>query len=297
MSPHVRPTVEVVLTKELFGATGSAPQLSLSAEGAYLGDYDREGPAREVFPYGEGALLAIEALGLLPASEAAEWRQRFELARTGWSTGPGAGPEQRRLAEEHLDSLASSLAVAPDTESRGALLDRFNAAFALYLHTGLERPEDAPRWGERLERALGRTVEEFELVEVAGLDPAELHEPGGAEPAPLGAALRVVPAEPARHGGLCVTAVALHEHGFELHWHELREGPDDSDYDFEMHRFDTADDLGTEYPAFDSGGASGTGHEEIRAVIGHSICRKPVAENASELRISRGAGHWLIPLG
>jgi hypothetical protein len=296
MNAQIRRTVEVLLTKELFGATGSAPQLSLSAEGAYLDDYDREGPEREVFPYGEGALLAIEALGLLRASEAAEWRQRFELARTGWSTGPLASPEQKRLAEEHLDSLAGSLAVAPDTESRGALLDHFNSAFALYLQTGLEGREDASRWGERIENALGRTVEEFELVEVAGIDPEELDEPGH-EPGAIGSVLRVVPAEPARRDGLCVTAVALHERGFEVHWHQLHKGPDDSDYDFEMHRFDTADDLGTEYPAFDSGGASWTGHEEVQAVIGHSLCRMPVAEDASELRISRGAGHWLIPLG
>jgi hypothetical protein len=295
MSAHVRRTVEVVLTKELFGATGSAPQVSLSAEGAYLGDYDREGPEREVFPYGEGALLVIEALGLLPASEAAEWRQRFELARTGWSMGPLASPEQKRLAEEHLDSLAGSLAVAPDTESRGALLDHFNSAFALYLQTGLEGREDASRWGERLERALGRTVEEFELVEVAGLDLAKLDEPGGEEPAPLGAALRVVPAEPARHDGLCVTAVALHKHGFELHWHELREGPFDPD-ESDAGGFEATDDVGTEYPWFDSGGSSWSERDGVFAVIGHSICRTAVPDGASELRISRRAARWLIPL-
>jgi hypothetical protein len=295
MSPHVPRLVDVVLTKQLFGATGSAPQLSLSAEGAYLDDYDREGLEREVFPYGEGALLAIEALGLLPASEAAEWRQRFELARAGWSTGPHAGPEQKRPAEEHLDSLARSLADAPDTESRSALVDRFNAAFALYLHTGLERREDALRWGERLERALGRTVEEFELVEVAGLDPAELDEPGTAEPTPLGAALRVVPAEPARHDGLCVTAVALHEHGLELHWHELREGPYDPD-ESDAHGFEAADDVGTGYRSFDSGGSSWSERDGAFAVIGHSICRTAVPEVARELRISRRAARWLIPL-
>jgi hypothetical protein len=295
MSREVRSTVEVVLTKALFGATGSAPQLSLSSEGAYLGDYDREGPEREVFPYGEGALLAIEAPCLLPASEAAEWRQRFELARTGWSIGPLASPEQKRLAEEHLDSLARSLAAAPDTEGRGALLDRFNSAFALYLHTGLERREDAPRWGERLEKALGRTVEEFELVEVAGLDPTELDEPGGEEPAPMGAVLRVQPAEPARHGGLCVTAVALHEHGFELHWHELRDGPFDPD-ESDARRFEATDDVATEYTSFDSGGSSWSERDGVFAVIGHSICRTAVPESASELRISRGAARWLIPL-
>jgi hypothetical protein len=295
MTAQPERAVEVVLTKALFSATGSAPQLSLSAEGAYLDDYDREGLEREVFSYGEGALLAIEALGLLPASEAAEWRRRFELARTSWSTGPLAGPEQKRLAEEHLDSVARSLAGAPDTESRSAMLDRFDAAFSLYLHTGLERPEDASRWGERLENALGRTVEEFELVEVAGLDPAELDEPGGKEPPPIGAALRVVPAEPARHDGLCVTAVALHEHGLELHWHELREDPFDPD-ESDTRRFEANDDVGTEYSSFDSGGSSWSERNGVFAVIGHSICRTAVPGVASELRIARGAARWRIPL-
>ena len=296
MNAELRRTVEVILTKKLFGATGSAPQVSLSAEGAYLDDYDRAASGREAYEYGEGALLAIEALGLLPASEAAERRQRFEVAQGGWSTGPSSGGDERRLAEKHLERLAHSLAVATDTESRSELLGRFNASFALYLQTGLERREDASRWGARIEEALGRTVEEFELVEVAGIDPEELYEPGYAEPTPMGAVLRVVPAEPARHDGLCVTAVALHEHGFELHWHELREDPFDPD-ESDMRRFEATDDVGTEYPSFDSGGSSWSERDGVFAVIGHSICRTPVPDDASELRISRGAAQWLVPLG
>jgi hypothetical protein len=295
MNAQAERAVDIVLTKELFSATGSPPGLSLSAESPYLGDYDREGAGRQTHPYGEGTLLAVEALGLLSSDEASEWRQRFGLAQTGWSTGRVAAAEQNRLAEEHLGSLARSLVGAADTESRSALLDRFNAGFALYLHTGLERPEDASRWGERLERALGRTVEEFELVEVAGLDPAELYEPGGEEPAPLGAVLRVVPAEPARHDGLCVTAVAMHENGLELHWHELREGPFDP-HESDTSSFEGADDVGTEYPSFDSGGSSWSERNGVFAVIGHSICRRAVPEGASELRISRRAARWLIPL-
>jgi hypothetical protein len=111
---------------------------------------------------------------------------------------------------------------------------------------------------------IAESKEEWSGIRVApdgaGLDPAELDEPGGEEPAPLGAALRVVPAEPARHDGLCVTAVVLHEHGFELHWHELREGPFDPD-ESDARGFEATDDVGTEYRSFDSearAGASAT---------------------------------------
>ena len=111
----------------------------------------------------------------------------------------------------------------------------------------------------------------------------------------MGQPLRVVPAEPARHDGLCVTAVALRESGFELHWHMLREGgfhPDEDD----AHGFDASDDLGTRYPSFDSGGSTATEYGGRFAVIGHSNCRAAIPEGASELRISRRAARWLIPL-
>jgi hypothetical protein len=295
MNAQPKRAVDIVLTKELFSATGSPPHLSLSAESSYLGDYDREGAGRQTHRYGEGTLLAVEALGLLSPDRASEWRQRFGVAQTGWCTGPVAATEQKGLAEEHVDSLTRSLAGTCDIETRSVLLDRFNAAFSLYLYTGLARREDASRWGERLEKALGRTVEGFELVELGGLDPAELVEPGGEEPAPMGRPLRVVPAEPARHDGLCVTAVALHERGFELHWHMLREGefhPDEDD----TQGFDATDDLGTGYPSFDSGGSTSTQYGGRFAVIGHSSCRAAVPDGASELRVAKGTGRWLIPL-
>jgi hypothetical protein len=105
-----------------------------------------------------------------------------------------------------------------------------------------------------------------------------------------------VPANPARHNGLCVTAVVLHEHCLELHWHELREGPFDPD-ESNARRFEATDDVGTEYTPFDSGGSSWSERDGVFAVVGHSICRTAVPEGASELRISTRAARWLILLG
>jgi hypothetical protein len=296
MNGHVHHAVAVLLAGELLGVTGSAPHVSLSAESAYLDDYGRRARGRKAYANCEGALLAIEALGLFTPSETAEWRQRFEVAGHGWSVGPEADAAQRVLAEQHLESLTGSLGAATDTGTRKALLDRLNAAFRLYLQTGLVRPEDASTCGERVEQAVGQTVEEFEL-ELAGIDPEELDEPGGGEPRSIGAVLRVVAAEPARHDGLCVTAVVLHEQGFELQWHELRESSFEPDDRFETSGFEVADDIGTEYPTIHSGGASWSERKGVFAVLGQSTCTTPVPHGASELRIARGPAQWLIPLG
>jgi hypothetical protein len=299
MNRDAQQAVASVLARGLFGATGSPPRAPLSAGGVFLDDYDRRGPGADAPPYGEGALLTLEALGLLPPDDA-EWRQRFEVARRGWSVGPSPDAEQQALAERHLDRLTGALAAATGTEARRALLDRMNAAFALYLHLGLARPDEAARWGERVEEALGRTVEAFERVEVGGLDLDELYEldePGDAASSSTGAVVRVVPAEPARHDGLCITAVALHERGFELHWHELREGPFDPNDSLEMSDLEASDDVGTDYAVFHSGGAYLTERDGAIAVVGESTCITAVPEGASELRVARGTSEWHIPLG
>jgi hypothetical protein len=299
MNRDAQRTVAVLLARELFGATGSPPRMSLSAEGAYFDDYDRPRHGEAAYPRGEGAFLALDALGLLPP-DVADWRQRFEVAGRGWSVGPSPDAEQKALVERHLDRLAASLAAATGTESRRALVGRMAAAFAMYLHTGLMRPEEASRWGERLEESLGTTVEEFERFEVGGLDPDELYELdelGEAEPRSPGAVLRVVPAVPARHDGLCITAVALHARGLELHWHELREGAIDPDDSLVPLGFQVSDDVGTDYAPFHSGGAHVTERDGVFAVMGHSTCTTAVPERATELRVVRGASQWRIPLG
>lgn len=299
MNRDAQRAVAVLLARELFGATGSPPRMSLSEEGAYLDDYDRPRPGEGAYPRGEGAFLALDALGLLPP-DVADWRQRFEVAGRGWSVGPSPDAEQKALAERHLDRLAASLAAAADTQTRQALVGRMNAAFAIYLNTGLIRPEEASRWGERLEQALGTTVDEFKRFEVTGLDRNELDELdeiGEAEPRSIGAAVRVVPAEPARHDGLCVTALALHEHGFELHWHELREGAIEGHESLVTGGLQASDDVGTRYPPLHWGGAQATERDGVFAVVGHSTCTTAVPERASELRVARGTSQWRIPLG
>jgi hypothetical protein len=299
MNRDVQQAVAVVLARELFAATGSAPRLSLSAEGAYLDDYDRRGHGEEALPQGEAAFLVLDALGLVPP-DAAQWRQRFEVARRGWSGVPSPDAEQNALAERHLERLAAALAAATDTEGRQRLLGRINAALAMYLHTGLVRPEVASRWGERVEEALGATIEEFERFEVGGLDRdelAELEDLDEAEPRSIGAVVRVVPAEPVRHDGVCITAVALHARGLELHWHELREGPVDPNDGLVASGFKASDDVGTDYRPFDSGGAHATERDGVFAVVGESACSTAVPEGASELRVARGAARWRIPLG
>jgi hypothetical protein len=299
MNRDVQQTVAVLLARELFGATGSPPRLSLSAEGAYLDDYDPRGGGEEASPQGEGVLLVLDALGLVPP-DVAEWRQRFEVARRRWSGGPSPDSEQKALAERHLDRLVVALAAATDTDSRQGLLGRINAAFAMYLHTGLVQPDEASRWGKHVEEALGATVEEFERFEVGGLDPdelAELDELDEAASSSIGPVVRVVPAEPARHDGLCITAVALHARGLELHWHELRQGPVDPNDSVVATDLEASDDVGTRYPPLHSGGAHATERDGVLAVVGHSECTTAVPEGATELRVARGASQWRIPLG
>jgi hypothetical protein len=302
-------SVAAMLCRELSGAAGGPPRVKLSAEEPLLDGYVGGGRgARSPYPYGQGMLLALETLGLLSSEQTAAWRRCFDLAAMGWSPGPAAGSEQRELADDHLRRLVASLHEATDRDARRALLDRLNGAFCLCLQTGLVHPADAPVWGKRVEEALGETLAQFERAEAEeGLDPddlaefdepQDLHEPEFGPSEPMGALLRVVPAEPARHEGLCVTAVALHEGGFEVHWHRLGKDPYDRDDSLDGVRFEATDDLGTEYRATGTGGSFGSYSERTGPVValGHSACSPAVPENARELRIRRAASEWVARL-
>ena len=250
-------------------------------------------------------LMALDTVGLLTSEQTAVWSRCFELAAEGWSPGPAAGREQRQLAEDHLRRLVASLHEASDRPARRALLDRLNGAFSFCLQTGLVDPADAREWGARVEEALGETVEQFETAEAEeGLDPDEfsvpqdVDEPEVAPPESMGALVRVVPAEPARHEGLCITAVALHQGGFEIHWHALGKESHDPDGVFSGEQFEAIDDLGTEYRATGAGGASGSFIEGqgTFAVLGRSECAPAVTEGARELRIRRAGSEWVARL-
>jgi hypothetical protein len=310
MSDATQPvSVAAQLCRELSGAAGGPPRVKLSAEDPLLDGYVPAGRgARRPYPYGQGMLLALETLGLLTSEQNAAWSRRFELAAEGWSPGPAAGSEQRRLAGDHLRRLVASLGEATDTPARRALLDRLNGAFCFCLQTGMLDPADAPHWGRSVEQALGETVEQFETAEAEeALDlhdrdefsePPDLHEPEFRPPEPMGAAVRVVPVEPARDDGLCVTAVALHEGGFELHWHSLGKAPYDADDNLYGEPFEATDDLGTEYRATGTGGSSCSYSERNGpfATLGQTGCAPAIHEGARELRIRRAASEWVVRL-
>jgi hypothetical protein len=302
-------SVAALLCRELSGAAGGPPRVKLSAEDPLLDGYVAGGRgARSPYPYGGGMLLALETLGLLTSEQTAAWSRRFDLAAEGWSPGPAAGSEQRRLADDHLRRLVASLREATDTHGRRALLDRLNGAFCFCLQAGLVDPAGAPDWGSSVEEALGETLKQFEAAEAEeGLDPddpdefpepQDLHEPEFRPPEPMGALVRVVPAEPARHEGLCVTAVALHEGGFEVHWHTFGKERYDPDGSLNGERFEATDDLGTEYRAIGTG-ASFSSYREPNGpfvALGQTGCAPAVPEGARELRIRRAASEWVVRL-
>ena len=310
MSDALQPvSVAALLCRELSGAAGGPPRVKLSAEDPLLDGYVVGGRgARRPYPYGQGMLLALEALGLLASEQTAAWSRRFDLAAGGWSRGPAAGSDQRQLADEHLRGLVASLREATDKDARRELLDRLNGAFFFCLQTGLVGPADAPEWGASVEGALGVTIEQFEAAEAEeGLDPDEadefsapqdLDEPEPRRPEPMGALVRVVPAEPARHEGWCVTAVALHEGGLEIHWHALGKEPYEPDDSVDGEQFEATDDLGTEYRATGAGGSFSSYSERQRsfAALGQTACAPAVPDGARELRIRRAASEWMARL-
>jgi hypothetical protein len=129
-------------------------------------------------------------------------------------------------------------------------------------------------------------------------EPQDLHEPEFRPPESMGALVRVVPAEPARHERLCVTAVALHEGGFEVHWHALGKRPYDPDGGLDGERFEANDDLGTEYRATGTGGGFSSYSEPNGpfVALGQTACAPAVPEGARELRIRRAASEWVARL-
>jgi hypothetical protein len=297
--------VAAMLCRELSGAAGGPPRVKLSAEDPLLDGYVASGRgARRPYPYGRGMLLALETLGLLTSEQTAAWSRRFDLAAEGWSPGPAAGSDRRQLADDHLRRLVASLREATDTRARRALLDRLNGAFCFCLQTGLVDPADAPEWGKSVEEALGETLEQFEAAEAEerldsdDLLEQELDEPDLRPAEPMGALVRVVPAEPARHEGLCVTAVALHEGGFEVHWHSFGKEQYDPDGGLNGERFEATDDLGTEYRATGTGGGFSSYSEPNGpfVALGQTGCAPAVPEGARELHIRRAASEWVARL-
>jgi hypothetical protein len=215
-----------------------------------------------------------------------------------WRPGPPAPPEEARRAEVHLEALLSELAEAAQTPDRVGLVDRFHGAFTLFLQTGMVAPEVAADWAARLQRALGRTIDDLDL-EHLGVDLDDLGDyEDEADPVEEpGAVLRVVPALPARHDGVCVTAIALRERGFDVYWHALRhDGADELEPD-ELGPERASDDLGTEYRELMDGGAGWSGRDGPFAVCGESRCPTSVPAGARELRLAKGEAEWVVPLG
>lgn len=296
MTDTVRRVVDLMLADELFGATGSAPDISLGS-GFPLPRSPRSETATEPQPHGEGTVRMLTALGLLEAAAADEWLARLAIAREGWHQAPAASREQTRLAETFMRLLTERLRSTDDTAERETLLDQLSGAFGLYLQAGLLAPQDEPTWSAHIEDALGKTVEDFELFDVHGLDPDELDAPTGEEHDYPGQFLALMPAELARYDGLCITAAELHTNSFTLHWHLITSGTFKSDDSFTMGELEIADDIGTEYADVMPGGAGWSERAEgPYAVIGVTRCDTPVPDRARELRISKDKAAWRIPL-
>jgi hypothetical protein len=283
---------DVVLADRLLGVTGSIPAVRLDPKLPRIGRFADAPGGPSPSRYGEGALLALETLGLLSSDEAAEWRRRLAVAREGWHAGEPAAGERAERAAGHLGAALDELEGAAGTPARAASLERFQGAFALCLQTGLVSPSDAAEWGERLERALGKTLEDF-AWEQAGLEPDDDWYVGEATRIDHGPLLRLVPALPARHNGLCVTALALHENGFRVHWHALRDGPD-ADEEFGPQA--AVDDLGTQYEEILADGCGWAGYDGVVAITGESRCMTPVPDRATQLTLRKADAEWIVPL-
>jgi hypothetical protein len=284
-----------LLATELFHATGSTPRPLLAAARGYLGSgvvrYEDEAGAEP----GEGALLVVEVLGLIGPEQAAEWRRRFAIAAKSWLPGPPADAAQAAPAATYIERLVTELGDAPDTPRRAEALKRLEGAVAVYVQAGLVEPRAVTRIASAVERAMGLPIEDFEL-EQAGIEPWELEEDAN-EARPPGVVQRVVPAVLERHDGVCVTAVALRERGFTVHWHARVEGAaSDPIESGDLGWFKANDDLGTDYARVSMSGASWSPREGVYAVHGESSCGTSVPGSARELRLTRASGRWLIPL-
>jgi hypothetical protein len=283
---------DVLLARRLCGVSGSPPRVSLWGAGRVrIHGFDSSESSADPDVSEDGAVEMLAALGSLSPEAAADWRARFALAGHGWRPATHVGGPVGASAESFLASLVERLEATRGTGERLALVNQINAAFGLFLYVGLVLPDDAETWGRRVGNVLG-TVEAFDDFD----DFDDLGEPdrgGGGGPGTL---LAVAPAEPARHDGLCITAAEIYEHGVTVHWHLLLDGPGGVDELLDDELVIT-DDVGTDYGELSGGGAHWSERAEgPYAVTGETRRSTPVAAGAGELRVSRGAATWRIPL-
>lgn len=285
MSERGRAVVEALLAEELASWSPGAPDISLLGDvtGVEDGPVDASAADDRDDPYAGGRLAALEALGMLSPSERGAWQRRLSLVERGWRLGPRRGDEQRAAAVDHLDRQLERLAGAgPD--DRMTVFDQIRGALVLLVCGGVVSEEELPLWSQRIDR----------LSETAQEDPGEVSDLGLDLAMDTRAVYRTHPL--ARHDGLCVTSVATHAAGLTINWHLVWEGELPIEPVRGFLDFSLADDLGTEYDDATVGGFGYSERDGPFAVIGESRCGQTVPAGASELRISSGAGTWVVPL-
>ena len=113
------------LTRSLSESMGSVPSVAIASEGVFVsGSGDEDLGPWSGQPQGDGAVLALEALGAISAGEVAHWLRRLELARA--AEPPAPDPELAAAAARHLEELRSR-----DD------MPRLSAAAGLFTHAGL----------------------------------------------------------------------------------------------------------------------------------------------------------------
>jgi hypothetical protein len=207
------------------------------------------------------------------------------------SEPPPPDSQRREAAERHVAALVEVLARASDDDARELAIARIDGALSLLMHTGCVAFEELDAWRSRVAAVVPPpTPPPSDPEWEAALGPRTVPAPG---------ALRaVVPAPLARHDGLCLLSVSLHEHTTEIDWQLVYRG--------RMRIIDAyriavsirlVDDVQTDYGGLEGGaGWGGTASGGPYAVRGRSRTDTPVPAHARELTVTRGDAVWRVAL-
>jgi len=241
----------------------------------------------------ERALMLLDRFGGMPTVTVDPYADRSDDEEDAAAIPVESPPDpaRREAAERHVAALVEVLARAPDDAARELAIARLDGALSLLMHTGCIAFDALDTWRARVAAVVPPPAPvpsdpEWE----AALGPRIVPAPG---------ALRaVVPAPLARHDGLCVLSVDLHEHATEVCWQLVHRG--------RMRFIDAyriassirlADDAGTDYGTLEGGaGWGGTARGGPYAVRGHSRSETPVPAAATQLTIARGDARWRVLL-
>jgi hypothetical protein len=284
MSGDAQAAARRFLTRALSDAMGSVPSVRLGGGGVYVSGAGGGEPDSDPQPHGDGAVEAIDALGLLSSGEVERWRGRFRLGRDGGGAVPAPSAADADAASRHLDTLLDAVAAADGDVDRAGALDTFGGAVSLLLRLGYLDGDALGTWAERLDAVAAVPRDELEFVEEESGEPEDLGQLRAVAPVPL-----------ARHDGLCLTAVELYDEGVVVHWHEVVEGS--GERGFPSPTLTASDDAGTAYSPVVARSVSYSPDEVRYAIFGSSVFPTPPPAQARTLTIrGESGGEWAVPL-